>query len=61
MNFGRPIAILRIGGRVPEADQNDVNFVLWRARQQSLYDRVNRGLSPGVMLTPHEERIVPVQ
>ncbi|BBO34940.1 hypothetical protein [Lacipirellula parvula] len=58
--LGRPIAILRIGGRVPEADQNDVNFV-YGAAPAVVYDRANRGARPGVMLTPHEEQIVPVQ
>lgn len=58
--LGRPIAILRIGGRIPEADQNDVNFV-YGAAPAVVYDRVNRGARPGVMLTPHEEQIVPVQ
>ena len=58
--LGRPIAILRIGGRIPEADQNDVNFV-YGAAPAIVYDRVNRGAHPGVLLTPHEEMIVPVQ
>ena len=58
-SLGRPIAILRIGGRIPEADQNDVNFV-YGAAPAIVYDRVNRGAHPGVLLTPHEEQIVPV-
>ena len=58
-SLGRPIAILRIGGRIPDGDQNDVNFV-YGAAPAIVYDRVNRGAHPGVMLTPHEEQIVPV-
>jgi hypothetical protein len=58
--LGRPIAILRIGGRIPEADQNDVNFV-YGAAPAIVYDRVNRGAHPGVLLTPHEEMIVPAE
>ena len=56
--LGRPIAILRIGGRVPEADQNDFTFV-YGAPPALLYDRVNRGAHPGVIQTPHEESIIP--
>jgi hypothetical protein len=58
--LGRPIAILRMGGRVPEADQNDVNFV-YGAAPAIVYDKLNRVAPPGMTIAPHEEMIFPAQ
>jgi hypothetical protein len=60
-NLGRPIAILRMGGRVPEANQVDAAF-LYCAPPMMVYDRPQRQAPPGgVILAPHETPIAPIQ
>jgi len=54
--LGRPIAILRMGGRLPDADRVDPQFV-YGAPKPLVYPRANPKPQPGVKATPHEEEL----
>ena len=58
--LGRPIAILRMGGRVPEPGEVDPNFV-YGAPPAMIYQRPNIPVTEGVIQAPHEEIVTPVQ
>jgi hypothetical protein len=63
-NLGRPIAILRMGGRVPEPNQVDDAF-LYCSPPMLIYDQhlqpvVAEPALDGVILTPHEMTIEPL-
>jgi hypothetical protein len=58
--LGRPVAILRLGGRVPEQNQLDPSFV-YGGPQPMVYDRANSTATGGVLLTPHEEALPPAR
>lgn len=51
--LGRPIAILRMGGRVPDAEQVDPTF-LYCSPPLVVYDPQMRPPAGGVILAPHE-------
>ncbi len=52
-SLGRPIAILRMGGRVPEPDRIDDAF-LYCSPPLMVYDAALRPAPSGVILAPHE-------
>ena len=64
--LGRPIAILRMGGRTPEPDQVDAAFT-YGSPVAMVYDRA-RTMAPapamapptGVIVAPHEEPVLPL-
>ena len=58
--LGRPVAILRLGGRVPEQNQLDPSFV-YGGPQPMVYGCPNSAATGGVMLTPHEEALPPAR
>ena len=63
--LGRPIAILRMGGRVPEPNQIDDAF-MYCSPPMMIYDRALRPqtaqpmTTDGVILAPHEIPIEPL-
>jgi hypothetical protein len=57
--LGRPIAILRIGGRVPEPNQMDESF-LFCSPSPLVYDDSLRAAPGRVMLAPHESAVEPL-
>jgi hypothetical protein len=62
--LGRPIAILRMGGRVPEPNQPDTAF-LYCSPPMVVYDQALQPIAgqpalDGVMLAPHETPIQPL-
>lgn len=56
--LGRPIAILRMGGRIPEANGMEPEFV-YGAPAALVYDRPRPATQPGVKLAPYEEHVLP--
>jgi hypothetical protein len=58
-SLGRPIAILRIGGRVPDAGGVDETFNFC-AEPPMVYDAAATSAPGGVMLAPHEAPIEPL-
>jgi hypothetical protein len=57
-SLGRPIAILRMGGRVPDAGGVDESFNFC-AEPPMVYDAAATTAPGGVMLAPHEAPIEP--
>ncbi|HMO85912.1 MAG TPA: hypothetical protein PKC18_13445, partial [Lacipirellulaceae bacterium] len=58
-NLGRPMAILRMGGLAPDANQPNDAF-LFGSPPLMVYDAQLRAPPGGVMLTPHEMPLEPL-
>jgi hypothetical protein len=56
--LGRPIAILRMGGRIPEPDKTDAAFV-YGAPPAKIYDQSNTSAIQSVQPKPPVEEILP--
>ncbi len=56
--LGRPIAILRMGGRIPEANGMEPEFV-YGAPPAMVYTRPHPAARSGVELAPYEEHVLP--
>jgi hypothetical protein len=56
--LGRPIAILRMGGRTPEPNQAEPGFV-YGAPPAKVYNRPNTLPAPAVQPTPPVEQVLP--